>query len=81
MTREINCSIILNGVSKTVTVTARQQFKPGDAAPEAAKRNDLDKIVVAVATLKDGDGTVTFKGLTVTVTTVENPADVSTSGR
>lgn len=77
----VNFTYILDGVSKTVTVTARQQFKPGDAAPEAAKRNDLDKISDAVSTLKDGDGTVTFKGLTVTVTTFENPADVSTSGR
>lgn len=77
----VNFTYVRNGVSRTVRVGAGQQFKPGDENPTAASEQLLAKISRVAQQISPESLTVVANGLTVTKTTIENPADVSTSAR
>lgn len=77
----VNFSYVDKGVSRTVRVEAGKQFKPGDDQPTQASEKLLNDVATIAAQILPGIGTIREGNLTVTVTTIVNPADVSTSAR
>lgn len=69
------------GVTRTVRVEAGQQFKPGDDQPTQASEQLMSEVAKVAAQILPAIGTLREGNLTVTVTTIENPLNVSPSGR
>lgn len=77
----VNFSYVDKGVARTVRVEAGKQFTPGDANPTQASEKLLSDVAKIAAQILPAIGTIREGNLTVTLTTIANPADVSTSAR
>jgi hypothetical protein len=77
----VNFTYVDKGVTRTVRVEAGQQFRPGkDDAPTQASEQLMSEVAQVAAQILPAIGTIREGNLTVTVTTIENPLNVSASG-